>query len=97
MHRASVHAARMMSIAVCTVGTRQVAMRRIAVAAILIVCNCRNQSVLSVSRCVTGEDEVAIFDGVVAREALFHIRLGPGFTFLIELSVTPAARRGVLL
>ncbi|HEV7682095.1 MAG TPA: hypothetical protein VGO68_08235 [Pyrinomonadaceae bacterium] len=24
-------------------------------------------------RCITGEDEVALFDGLVAREALFHI------------------------
>jgi len=42
MHRASARAARMMSIAACTVATRQAELKRIVVAAILIVCNGRD-------------------------------------------------------
>jgi hypothetical protein len=45
MRRANARGARMMNIAACTVATRQVELRRIAVAAILIACNGRNNSV----------------------------------------------------
>jgi hypothetical protein len=45
--------------------------------------------------CVTGEDEVARFDLIVAGEAGLHERLVARFAIL-EVSETPTARCGVL-
>src|SRR5271163_884884 len=50
---------------------------------------------LSVSRCVMGEDKVAIFGGLVAGIAGFVHRLA-GRLAVLEISESPAARRGVL-
>src|SRR5687767_10068924 len=48
----------------------------------------------SVLRCVTGEDEVASFDSMVAGKAGVEHRLVGGFA-VVELSEPPAARRRV--
>src|ERR1700677_2930354 len=46
------------------------------------------------SRCVTGEDEVASFGGLVAGIATLESSLGGGFA-VVEFSEPPAAGRGV--
>jgi hypothetical protein len=51
---------------------------------------------LLVSRCVTGEDKVASFGGLVAGEAGFVHCLVGGFA-IGKISKSPATRRGVFL
>jgi hypothetical protein len=51
---------------------------------------------LLVLGCVTVEDKVASFDGLVARKAGVVHRLAGGFA-VVKLSVLPAAGRGVFV
>src|SRR5262249_15771942 len=65
-----------------------------------LICVCSSchsfQLWLSVSRCVPSEDQVALFNGLVAGKAFVEICLGARLAVLIKLREPPAPRRGIL-